>query len=291
MPNDLLSPSAPANHGRHTGLSWLQLSLIVVGLASLLAAGVILLGGSLQRGPALPVSAYRDVVTPSPSPARPSPAQTASPTVDLVQLAALLNASKATPTTVRPTPAVAHQAAVPPASRPTAVPNVIVPAPTSTPVPPPAPTAPPVVVVVPPAPSCPTASMTGLAPALFTAINNERTQRGLPALTVDGCVVFVAQYRTNDMATNNYFSHTSPDGGGAFALLDSYGVPHGWAGENLARNNYPADQAVGIAMDGLMASQAHRDNILSPNYTALGVGYAYDGVGMHYFAMVFIGPP
>jgi uncharacterized protein YkwD len=133
--------------------------------------------------------------------------------------------------------------------------------------------------------------MAGYASDLFSAINNERVQNGMAALAADGCVTFVAQLRSDDMAARDYFSHSSPEGTGAFDLLDANGVPHGWAGENLARNNYPDAEAVGVAIRDLMASQGHRDNILSGNYTALGVGYADDGTGMKYFTMVFIGPP
>jgi len=93
------------------------------------------------------------------------------------------------------------------------------------------------------------------------------------------------------MANIGYFSHTSPSGQTAFTLLDAYAVPHGWAGENLARNNYPDDQTVGVAIRDLMASSGHRANILNANYTSLGVAVAFDGTGMKYFTMIFIGPP
>jgi uncharacterized protein YkwD len=183
--------------------------------------------------------------------------------------------------------------ASPPASEPE--PSVVSqpsqPAPPSAPQAPPPPPPPPPAPPPPPPAGCPTAGMAGYGLALFNAINSERTSRGLPALQADPCVVYVAQRRSNDMAANNYFSHTSPSGESAFTLLDAYGVPHGWAGENLARNNYPDDQTVAIAIRDLMASQGHRDNILSTNYNALGVGFAVSGDGMKYFTMVFIGPP
>ena len=191
----------------------------------------------------------------------------------LVQFAFALRPT-ATPTPA-PTPAPVVVVLEQPAPQPQA------PAPASEPSSPPAPSA----------PDCPTASMSGFAQALFDAINSERVQAGLPALAVHGCVVYVGQLRSEDMASRNYFSHTSPEGTTAFSLLDQYGVPYGWAGENLARNNYPDDQSVGVAIRDLMASQGHRDNILSANYTHLGVGAAVDGVGMKYFTMVFIGPP
>ena len=133
--------------------------------------------------------------------------------------------------------------------------------------------------------------MGGFGLDLFNAINSERTSRGMAALAADGCVVYVAQARSDDMASRSYFSHSSPEGETAFSLMDANGVPYGWAGENLARNNYANDETVAVAIRDLMASQGHRDNILSANYTALGVGYADDGAGMKYFTMVFIGPP
>jgi len=154
-----------------------------------------------------------------------------------------------------------------------------------------APAEPPAAPADPPAASCPTASMGGLGLDLFNAINNERTSAGMPALAEHGCVVYVAQLRSDDMASRGYFAHTSPEGATAFSLMDANGVPYGWAGENLARNNYPSNDAVGVAIRDLMASQGHRDNILNPNFTHLGVAAVDDGTGMWYFTMVFIGPP
>jgi uncharacterized protein YkwD len=143
----------------------------------------------------------------------------------------------------------------------------------------------------PPSGGCPSASMNGMAQALFNATNQARAQNGMGALSASGCVTYVAQIRSEDMAANNYFSHTSPNGSTAFTLMDQYGVPYGWAGENLARNNYPSNEAVSVAIRDLMNSPGHRANILSGNYTSMGIGYAVDGSGMHYFTMVFTGPP
>ena len=50
-------------------------------------------------------------------------------------------------------------------------------------------------------------------------------------------------------------------------------------------------ETVAVAIRDLMASQGHRNNILSPNYSNLGVGFAEDATGMKYFTMVFLGPP
>jgi len=129
------------------------------------------------------------------------------------------------------------------------------------------------------------------AQMLFNAVNEERAQQGLFPLIWHDPVANVAKFRSKDMASRNYFSHKSPEGETAFSLLDRYGIPHSWAGENLARNNYPDNQTVGVAIRDLMASEGHQENILSGNYTHLGVGAVEDSTGMKYYTMIFISPP
>jgi uncharacterized protein YkwD len=124
---------------------------------------------------------------------------------------------------------------------------------------------------------------------LIGRLNAERANAGLPALAVDADLVTIARVRSSDMAARNYFSHTSPEGQTAFTLLDQWGITYSWAGENLARNNYPLDQTVAVAVHDLMASPPHRANMLNPNYTRVGVGYAEDGSGMRYYTIVFVG--
>ena len=120
-------------------------------------------------------------------------------------------------------------------------------------------------------------------------LNSERAASGLPALAVDANLQAIARIRSSDMAARGYFSHTSPEGQTAFTLLDQSGIPYSWAGENLARNNYPLAETVTVAIRDLMASPSHRANILNPHYTRMGVGYAEDSDGMRYYAIVFVG--
>lgn len=133
--------------------------------------------------------------------------------------------------------------------------------------------------------------MSAAEQALFNATNARRASAGLPSLRANGYLVGVARIRSQDMATNNYFAHTSPvTGDTAFSLMEAYGVPYGWAGENLAMNNYPAAEAVGIADQALWDSPPHRENILNPNYTEMGIGLRVSADGMYYFTVVFTGP-
>ncbi|HEX5478588.1 MAG TPA: CAP domain-containing protein [Dehalococcoidia bacterium] len=178
-----------------------------------------------------------------------------------------------TPTPVPPTPAPA----------PRRVAQAVAPRPTSPPAPPPA---------APPATSgLDTSPMTALEQALFNDTNRRRASQGLPGLVPNQSLVAVARIRSQDMAAHHYFAHTSPvTGDTAFSLMDHYGIPYGWAGENLAENNYPLDQCEQVADDALWNSPPHRENILGPHYTQAGVGFAVDASGMVYFTVIFTGP-
>lgn len=70
-----------------------------------------------------------------------------------------------------------------------------------------------------------------------------------------------ARIKSEDMAINNYFSHTAPNGYNMARELN--------VGENChAGSSYPKG-----AVDSWLNSQGHRENILSPNYNYIGVGY------------------
>ncbi len=162
--------------------------------------------------------------------------------------------------------------------QPTAVP------PTPTPLPPPPPTQEPPPVVA------PSAQLTAFEADIFSQQNAQRVAAGLAPLQIDSALVAVARERSNDMVQKDYFAHVSPSGETAFILLDRYGIPYGWAGENLARNNYPDNESVAVSMRDWMASEGHRENILNVHFTNVGIGSAVDASGMKYFTVVFTGP-
>jgi uncharacterized protein YkwD len=206
---------------------------------------------------------------------------TASPTVEVAPLTATPVQSTATSLPV-------EQPATPPPPAPLPTPPPA-PAPTSPPAPAPAPTAP--LAPPPQQGGLDTSPMDASSQALFDATNRHRTASGLPALRGNGQLFGIARIRSQDMAENNYFAHTSPvTGDNAFTLMDRYGVPYAWAGENIAKNNYPDSDSVGVADDALWNSPPHRENILNPNYTDVGIALVVDALGMKYFTIVFSGP-
>ena len=167
--------------------------------------------------------------------------------------------------------------------------------------PPPPTVAPPVVAEPtapppPPAPAAPTgldtSPMDPYSQALFDATNRRRIDSGLQPLRANGYLVGIARIRSQDMADHNYFAHVSPiTGDNAFTLMDRHGVPYGWAGENLAKNNYEKSECVHVADEALWNSPPHKENILNPNYTDMGIALVVDASGMNYFTIIFTGPP
>ena len=134
---------------------------------------------------------------------------------------------------------------------------------------------------------CVSRQITSTEDRAFDLVNQERVKAGLAPLVMDEAVRRVARAHSGDMAERNFFSHVNPDGLNPFQRLDAAGIDYGWAGENIAWNNF-ADPAQ-AAVDGWMASPGHRENILRPQFTRTGMGVAPDGAGGFYFTQVFIG--
>lgn len=119
---------------------------------------------------------------------------------------------------------------------------------------------------------------------IFELTNEERLMAGLNPLRYDEGIADVAAYHSKDMADNNYYDHVSPDGESLRARLSQFNVRCSAAGENINQggsyygdytNEMMADNAVSSWMD----SQGHRDNILSPMYSRIGVGVEFNSLG------------
>ncbi len=131
----------------------------------------------------------------------------------------------------------------------------------------------------------------GLEQQLFAYLNRQRVAAGLPALTLDEGLTSIARTRSQQLIDQNYFAHTDPYGYTMYVELLREGG-YGWrlAGENLAKNNLPSATSAGSAGDALMASPAHRENMLDETYTRVGIGEVTAADGLtHYYAMVFLG--
>lgn len=125
-------------------------------------------------------------------------------------------------------------------------------------------------------------TVTSYETEVIRLVNEIRRENGLNPLTANWELSRVARYKSQDMADNRYFSHTSPTYGSPFQMIKAFGLSYRTAGENIAMG-YSTPQAV---VDGWMNSSGHRANILNASYTQIGVGYVAQG---HYWTQMFIG--
>lgn len=97
--------------------------------------------------------------------------------------------------------------------------------------------------------------------------NSKRTERGLGVLRTNGQLNEVALRKAGDMFAFNYWAHTSPSGRDPWSFFQDVGYKYVYAGENLARDFMDS----GSAVEAWMNSPTHRDNLLNPKYTEIGV--------------------
>jgi hypothetical protein len=117
-----------------------------------------------------------------------------------------------------------------------------------------------------------------LAGQNLTAMTNaDRVSRGLRALSTAGDLQSLAQQRSDQMARSGVLAHT----------VNLGSKVSGWQrlGENVGRG--PTLQDIETAF---MNSPEHRQNILDPAYTQLGVGVTFDGVKYFWVAVIFRQP-
>ena len=122
------------------------------------------------------------------------------------------------------------------------------------------------------------------APAtqILARVNAERAKAGCKAVVLDPRLTAAAAGHAQDMATNNYFSHTSRDGRSFVDRIKAQGYPVPRS-ENIAAGQ-PTVTAV---MDAWMASAGHRANILDCTAVAMGAASAKGGTYGIYWVQDF----
>ncbi|WP_249365321.1 CAP domain-containing protein [Cytobacillus citreus] len=119
---------------------------------------------------------------------------------------------------------------------------------------------------------------------LFDLTNADRVKHNLSVLEWDGHVKETARKHSNDMAEENYFSHTNLEGQSPFDRMSEDDIFFTVAGENLATGQFSSI----FAHEGLMNSLGHRENILRPEYELLGVGVAFNDESQPYYTENFL---
>ena len=132
------------------------------------------------------------------------------------------------------------------------------------------------------------AAASAVAAEVVELTNAERRLRGRARLRANPLLMRAAQLHAEQMAHAGQMAHVLPDAAYPSAEDRLAGAGYRWqtCGENVALGQRSAAEVV----DSWMHSHAHRRNILSPDFTELGVGYAIDRAGRPYYVQVFGNP-
>lgn len=116
--------------------------------------------------------------------------------------------------------------------------------------------------------------------------NQKRKEVGLVELQVNSALSQAAREKGLHMLEHDYWAHVAPDGTEPWAFFADIGYKYKYAGENLARD-FSNPQAT---VDAWMASPSHKDNLLSPKYTEIGIAVVegdLDGVDTTLIVQLF----
>lgn len=142
----------------------------------------------------------------------------------------------------------------------------------------------------------PTLDSMELETRIHELINQQRNSYGLSSLSFDPSLATIARNHSQDMATNNYFSHIDLQGRDPIERGDQEGYPciknygsyytYGIA-ENIFEHHHsetingmtvndlePLETIAQITVTGWMNSTGHRENILNSTYDKEGIGVA-----------------
>ena len=129
---------------------------------------------------------------------------------------------------------------------------------------------------------------TGMEADFLERVNGERTSRGLKPLRFRPELLDAARFQSLDMAYNNFFGHSGPDGRhpvDRVAAFDRSALIE-YSAENVAmvqvvrgRWNIERD-AVKRLHRNLMDSPGHRANILNPDITDVAIGVVRTETGV-----------
>ena len=135
-----------------------------------------------------------------------------------------------------------------------------------------------------------TVTYSAYANEVLRLVNIERAPVGVAPLVLDEALCNAANMRAIEMDCTGVFGHKRPNDHSCFEVYDICNVEW-WnaCGENIAAGQATPEDV----MKSWLGSAGHKANILSPEYTKMGLGYSNSGCGAgeysYYWAQEFAG--
>ena len=124
-----------------------------------------------------------------------------------------------------------------------------------------------------------TADLDYITSTMLQLINDERESAGLKPLKISSPINYTAQKKAEDMYKEKVLDHYSENLGWFYDQFKAAGIKYDGGGENIARGY----QTVEGVMRGWMNSPGHKKNILSSDWTHVGIGFC-NGYWVQQFA-------
>jgi uncharacterized protein YkwD len=138
------------------------------------------------------------------------------------------------------------------------------------------------------APGARPAVASSVAADVVDLTNVERTGQGGARLRANPRLMRAAQIHAEQMARAGKLAHVLPDAAYPDAEDRLAAAEYPW--QTYAENVAFGQSSAAAALDSWMDSRGHRKNILNPDFTELGAGYALDRAGRPYYVQVFGSP-
>ena len=121
---------------------------------------------------------------------------------------------------------------------------------------------------------------------LILLMNQTRTKAGLRPLKPSRILGEVARAHSREMSAGNFFSHNNPAGWGPKERLERAGFAWKAFGENIGCGLDSPEKILQTWMN----SAGHRETILDPVYTEVGIGLVRGGECRTYWTALFARP-
>ena len=107
---------------------------------------------------------------------------------------------------------------------------------------------------------------------ILELVNQERADAGIDPLSINSQLDEVANLHTDEMVQADLLSHQLPNEADMEARFSETGYDGMVVAENLAAGGGTLFDTPEEVVEGWMNSPEHRENILNPEFTDLGVG-------------------
>lgn len=114
---------------------------------------------------------------------------------------------------------------------------------------------------------------------ILRLVNELRTSLGVHTLTKNSLLKSSAFIRSKEIALNDFFSHTRPNGLDFYTSIDAVGYPYTYVAENLAKAEGLTRQEYAQSLfNGWKNSTSHYEAMISSKTVETGISlYEYDG--------------